>query len=179
MLSSKIFSIKNPINDLFFEQFYSLMEVSFPESERRSKKAFRELTKHSPYYKIISLFEDEELIAFFTVWEFEDFTFGDHFAVLPKCRNRGIGAELLSEVKKSCTAPLIIEAEPSDDGIATRRLNFYFRNGFFEGDFDYLLPPMQEDFAPLPMRILSYPEKLSQSEFENYKNVIYKTVYNV
>jgi len=178
-LQTRIFSLETPISDKEFEQFYALMELSFPKSERRSRKGFLELCKKCPYYKIYTLFDNQQLIAFLTVWEFEEFTFGDHFAVLPQLRNGGVGSKLLSWVKNSSKTPFIIEVELPETEISQRRINFYLRHGFIICDFDYLLPPMQEGCSALPMKIMSYPALLTKEQFEPLKKLIYNIVYEV
>ncbi|MBE6789394.1 MAG: GNAT family N-acetyltransferase [Ruminococcaceae bacterium] len=178
-LTFKIYTRQSQMPNYVFEQFYALMCLSFPEEERRSREGFLRLCRECPYYKIYTLFEEDKLIAFLTVWEFDFFTFGDHFAVLPQMRGAGIGAKLLSSLKESVKLPFIIEVELPENEMAKRRIGFYERNDLSLCDFDYLLPPMQEGFSPLPMKIMSYPSLLSQEEFEPFKKVIYKTVYNI
>ncbi len=177
-LALRIFDIRNPILKNDFEQFYALMKSSFPKEERRSCAEFKALAKSSAYYKIYSLFKEGSLIAFFTVWEFTGFRFGDHFAVAPQIRNSGIGSMLLSQILNESSRPFILEVELPENEMAARRLNFYLRNGFKLNNFPYLLPPMQEGCKPLPMHILSYPEKLSENEFKNVRDMLYKIVYN-
>ena len=179
MFNTKIFTIENQISECEFDVFYALMCLSFPEEERRSREGFLRLCRECPYYKIYTLFEGDALIAFLTVWEFDSFTFGDHFAVLPEKRGAGLGSKLLSEIKQSSKLPFIIEVELPENEIAKRRIGFYERNGFNLCDFDYLLPPMQQGCSALPMKIMSFPSSLSSQEFEPIKAQIYKTVYKI
>lgn len=178
-LELKIFSIENPISAEDFEKFYALLKVSFPKGELRTKKAFKELCVSNKFYKIFTLFKSDELIALFTVWEFEFFSFGDHFAVSPKARCGGIGTRLLSEVKSACLSPFVLEVELPEDEMSKRRLNFYVRNGFCKNEQPYLLPPMQEGCVAIPMHILSYPALIEESEFDKTKDIIYKEVYGI
>ena len=175
----KIFDLKNPLSPELFEDFYEIMKASFPKEERRSRQGFLELISSCEKYKIFSLLEDGRLIAFFTVWDFANFSFGDHFAVSENFRNKGIGGELLEKVLSTSHHPFILEAELPESEIAERRLNFYKRNGFKINGFPYLLPPMQEGCEAVPMRILSYPESLSEGKFNLIKETLYNRVYNV
>lgn len=177
-LELKIFSIQNPISQKDFDRFYSIMERSFPKEEMRNYDGFKALCKN-PYYKIISLFKDGEMIGFFTIWDFTTFRFGDHFAIDPEKRGAKIGSSLLKFVLEESSLPLIIEVELPSNDIAQRRLNFYLRNGFIENSFEYLLPAMQKGCSPLPMIILSYPKAIDFNEFDEMRNIIYKEVYNV
>lgn len=175
----KIFSTENRISESEFEEFYSLIKLSFPKSERRTKAAFRRLCESEELYKIYALFSENRLCAFLTVWEFENFTFGDHFAVLPSLRGGGIGSKMLAELKAQCTLPFIIEVELPETEMARRRIGFYERNSLSLCGFDYILPAMQKGCESLPMRIMAYPSTLTETEFEPIKKQIYKTVYNV
>ncbi len=175
----KIFTTENRISKAEFEQFYSLMKASFPKSERRTKAAFRKLCENETRYKIYALFKEDTLYAFLTVWEFEGFVFGDHFAVSPALRGGGIGSKMLTEFKENCTLPFIIEVELPDSDLARRRIGFYERNALALCDFDYMLPAMQKGCESVPMKIMAYPTPLTQKEFEPIKKELYKIVYNV
>lgn len=174
----KAFNLKNPIPNALFEDFYAITEASFPKEERRTKEEFLRLAQFSEKYKIYSLLDGEHLVAFLTVWQFESFMFIDHFAVSATLRNKGIGAEFLKTVLSQSRLPFILEAELPETEIATRRLNFYKRNGFKENPFPYLLPPMQEGCEATAMHVLSYPKLLTESEFKNIKEILYREVYN-
>ena len=165
----RVFTKSSPISDGDFEKFYALMELSFPRCERKSREEFEDMCKASELYTIYSAFENGELIGFFTVWQFDNFRFGDHFAVNPNFRNRGIGAFILKHIQSENELPLIIEVEHPNEEMAKRRLGFYLRNGFYQNPFPYLLPPMQEGDEPLPMIILSYPRILEDDEYKTAK----------
>ncbi len=177
-LEFRVFDLKKPISSELFEDFYDIMTSSFPKEERRTREGFLELIKSSEKYRIYALLDGEKLVAFFSIWELEGFTFGDHFAVSENLRNKGLGAELLKKVLQNSQLPFILEAELPDCEIAQRRQDFYTRNGFKINHFPYLLPPMQEGCQAIPMHILSYPESLSESEFKTVKETLYKEVYN-
>ncbi len=175
----RIFSTENRISDSDFEAFYSLMKASFPKSERRTKAAFARLCESENRYKIFALFSENKLCAFLTVWEFESFTFGDHFAVSPELRGGGIGSRMLADLKENCTLPFVIEVELPETDIARRRIGFYERNALKLCSFDYMLPSMQKGCKSIPMKIMAFPAPLAQEEFEPIKRELYKTVYNV
>lgn len=179
MLKTKIFTHKNQISDRDFECFYSIMCLSFPEEERRTREGFLRLCRESEYYKIISVFEDDSLIAFLTVWEFDSFIFGDHFAVHPNKRGNALGSKLLEVFLKDISVPFIIEVELPENEICKRRIEFYKRNGLCLCDFDYILPPLQQGFDGVPMKIMAYPKALTKEEFEPYKKTLYNKVYKV
>ena len=47
----RVFTKENPISDKHFEEFYALMEVSFPECERKTREEFKNLCKANSLYK--------------------------------------------------------------------------------------------------------------------------------
>ena len=155
------------------------METSFPKEERRTKEGFLSLARSNEKYKIYALLNGERLFAFFSVWEFESFIFGDHFAVSPALRNKGIGGDFLRKILSASPLPFILEAELPESEIAKRRLDFYKRNGFFENNYPYMLPPMQDGCEATPMHILSHPKSISESEFNAIREILYKVVYNI
>ena len=82
-----------------FEAFYSILENSFPPTERRTKAGQKALFSE-PKYKIFGIFNADELAAFIAVWEFKEFAFVEHFAVASKHRNKGLGGSILKELSK-------------------------------------------------------------------------------
>ena len=175
----KIFSTVNQINESQFEEFYNILFEAFPQNELRTRSLFYTLCKEQKNFKIISYCENGKLIAFFTLWEFNEFFFGDYFAVSKEQRNCGLGQKLLNEVYKIINRPLIIEVELPSEEIAKRRINFYLRNGFCENSYPYILPPMQKGYDGVEMQILSYPRPVLEKEFIKIKETLYRDVYKV
>jgi len=159
-----------------FDKVYSVLQVSFPEDERRDYEGQMALFDNG-YYTIYVLKDDGEVKAFITVYEFEDFTFAEHFAVAPGYRNCGLGSEVLDLLKKTVKAPICLEVELPETDMAKRRIGFYKRNGFFYNDYDYIQPAYGKDKNPVPLKIMTTERGISESEFEYMKDVIYKKVY--
>ncbi len=178
-MNLKVFDAKNRISEKEFDEFSELLNEAFPPEERRSREDFLKLCMFQDKYKIYALFEQSRMVAFFTVWEFESFTFGDYFAVSKALRSRGIGKRLLGEVLKCSVQPFVLEVEMPQTELAVRRLNFYERNGFVKNPQPYMLPAMQAGFEPIPMHILSYPKQLENDRFAVLVKEIYKTIYGV
>ncbi len=72
-----------------FDEAYRLMELSFPEEERRTYREQKELLTN-PRYRIYVPEESQSgrLQAFAAVWEFDTFAFIEHLAVDPAYRNQ-------------------------------------------------------------------------------------------
>lgn len=164
------------IND--FEGVFEIMDQSFPQDERRKKEEQRALFS-VPEYKVFVRREGGKIIAFIAVWEFERFLYVEHFAVSPKKRGGGIGADVLNELMKSYDVPVCLEVEPPVTETAVRRITFYERNGMFFNDYDYVQPPLSQGQNSLPLKIMSSGKRISKEQFEDIKSTLYKKVYKV
>lgn len=156
-----------------FPALYALLQDSFPADEYRSFEEQLSLLSDPKY----TLWTTAHRNALISVWRFEDFTFIEHFAVAPSCRNHGLGNQLLQEIISSLPYPICLEAELPDTEIAQRRLNFYQRNGFRINTFPYVQPSYGPGRASVPMCILSTHSPLSQQQFHNIRDTLYLEVY--
>lgn len=161
-----------------FEQIYAIMEASFPPDERRTYAAQRALMDR-PNYRVYMLPGNGGIAAFISLWQFEDFAFIEHLATCEACRNQGLGAEILRQIKGLLPCPLCLEAELPETEIAIRRLAFYERNGFCANDYPYIQPPYGEDKSPVPLVFLTSGCTVSQARFETMKAAINREVYGV
>lgn len=162
-----------------FDQVFDLMKVSFPESEYREYKSQRKLLSDRRYHLLTKENKQGEVIAFLAGWEFETFRYVENIAVSPSIRGGGIGKQLMEEFMQQSTLPIILEVEDPQDDLKRRRVRFYERLGFCLGDFKYVQPPLREGVLGLPLCIMSYPEKLTESQFEFVRKVLYREVYNI
>ena len=149
-----------------FDSVWEIMEDSFPRDERRSREEQRKILGVS-WYHLYGYRSHGELMAFLAVWEFDTFTFVEHFAVKKSCRNGGLGAVLLTQ----------LTVELPNGELEARRIAFYERNGFVMNPFEYMQPAMGEDRHAIPLRIMSYPKRLLADEFETVRDVLYCHVY--
>ena len=135
-----------------------LYEEAFPRSERRPWSDLEQLIGEQGAYHFF-LLEHPELgvVGFVTLWHFDDFYYGEHFAILPQLRNHRLGEQTLHTVKKYIgREPLYFEVEPETlSEIAGRRINYYERNGFQVVKRDYLQPPYHHDEQGVPLYIMS------------------------
>ena len=82
-----------------FEQFYDLLEKSFPPDERRNFIKQKQLLDNNKY-TVYARFENENLLGFLSTWKLGLFSYIEHFAVSPDFRNRGLGGKMLQETGK-------------------------------------------------------------------------------
>ncbi len=163
-----------------FDKIYSIMKESFPPDEHRTYQEQKELLSN-PQYCIYVLpdFEAKDIKAFIAVWKFDDFAFIEHFAVNPIYRNSGIGSSMLQETVKILSCMICLEVELPNNEISKRRIDFYKRNGFYINDYRYIQPPISNGRNPLPLKIMTSGNEITEDKFNEIKALLYKCVYNV
>lgn len=167
------------MNDKEFDKIFALMQASFPTSERRTYAGQKELLADPHYRLITETNSNNQLIALMAVWEFPSFRFIEHIAVDPTTRGSGIGGKIMTAYIEESPKPILLEVEYPDTDIAQRRIGFYERLGFRLNPFDYVQPPLQKGETYLPLKIMSYPQILTEEEFALQKEVLYTNVYKV
>lgn len=163
-----------------FERVYEIMSASFPETEYRTKPGQEKLLNR-PEYRLIGESDHREgTIAFLAVWEFPELCFIEHLAVDPTVRGGGVGNKLVQRyLEEQSIQPTILEVELPENELSARRIKFYERIGFHLNEFSYEQPPLREGAKPLPLKIMSYPEPLTEQEFHTCKDILYSQVYDI
>ena len=161
-----------------FEAIWKIMEESFPADERRTKEGQKMLFEE-PNYHVYGYLLQKDIVAILAVWEFDTFTFLEHFAVSSSYRNGGIGAEVLQQMLTQMNAPVVLEVELPTGNLTERRIGFYERNGFVLNHYEYVQPALNAASKPIPLMIMSNPKKLKVNEFENIRDILYHYVYKV
>ena len=162
-----------------FDSFYKLMSEAFPSVERRSYEDAKNLLNEELYNIIVDKDDNNNITAFIASWEFRDFKFIEHFALISKMRGNGIGTSMLRDYLKKSNKPIFLEVELPENDISIRRIEFYKRLGFHLNSFEYFQPPMQKKHDFLPLKVMSYPNSINQEEFINFKNMVYIRVYKI
>ncbi|MCL1699435.1 GNAT family N-acetyltransferase [Lysinibacillus sp. Bpr_S20] len=167
------------MNERDFDKIFALMEVSFPESERRTYMGQKELLSDQHYRLITETNNNNQIFAFLATWEFPMFRFVEHIAVDPIMRGSGVGGKMITKYMKESIKPILLEVEHPDTELAQRRIGFYERLGFHLNPFEYVQPPLQKGQDDLPLKIMSYPQLLTGEEFVFYKENLYRNVYKI
>jgi len=161
-----------------FKEAWEIYESSFPSDERRTLDLQKKLIKNKQYNFFIVL-KDKILVAIITDWDFEDFLFVEHLAVKKDLRGKGVGTELLREYISNNKQKIVLEVERPCTEIATKRIKFYQKIGFKLNNFDYIQPPYGKDKNPVPMFLMTYPEKINESEFSSIRKKLHIIVYGL
>lgn len=171
------FNSRNPINPEDFESADTLIRRSLPDNEIRSKDGQKALLRNPAYHLSVLKNDAGTIIAALATWDFQFFVFGEHLAVDESVRNGGIGSKIIQEFLKNLRKPWVIEVELPDSELASRRIKLYERNGLHLNDYEYFQPPMQPQYPPLPLRLMTYPTPMTADELEAIKTVLYREVY--
>ncbi len=152
--------------DEAFEDVWSLYQQSFPLEERRSSEEQQRIFRSENY--TLKVYTGRSFLpGFMSYWEFDDFVFIEHFALNSEVRSRGYGRKILGDFLASACKTVILEIEPVADEITGRRLNFYESLSFKENAFDHRQLPFHKGLEELPLMIMSYPEKISESMYND------------
>lgn len=165
--------------DALWSETERLYIVAFPPEERRSTERMRQLAADG-VLRVEAVVKDGVFCGFLTWWDFDDFVYGEHFAVVQECRGTGIGGDVIERfVAMSAGRRVVIEVELPTGDWERRRIEFYRRHGFETADCAYTQPPYEEGRASVPMHIMTYGQSLSAEEFVRVRNRIYAEVYGI
>lgn len=104
--------------------------------------------------------EKQRVVGLFSWWRLEAMVYGEHFAMSPAVRGKGIGAEVFRSVTENFSGegvPFVFEVESPDPSnpITLRRIGFYKRCGMHLLDHPYFQPKYHPSDTPVPMRLMS------------------------
>lgn len=163
---------KDKLNDV-----YEKMKIAFPYEEMRDFEDEENCFLKNEF-SIFDICENGESSGFVSVWVFCKFVFIEHLAVDGEKRSKGLGSKCVEEIKEMFSLPIILEAEAPETEQQIKRIKFYERLGFKVNDFMYEQPSYHGGEG-VPLKILSFPDLLTQKEFDLFFKETRKTVYNI
>lgn len=159
-----------------FDTVFEKMTTAFPYEERRDsidqKNCFQ-----NRFFNFFEITDDGTPVGLISPWVFDDFVFIEHLAVDSDRRSGGYGSKAVNAVKEMYNKPIILEIEPLEDEQKIRRWHFYERLGFKMNGYDYVQPSFHGTDETVPLKILSYPDTLSQAQFDKFFKLTRKEVY--
>ncbi|WP_106829769.1 GNAT family N-acetyltransferase [Parabacteroides pacaensis] len=167
------------VEDLLLSKVKSTYESSFPVCERRDFIDVTNLLKTEDRFVINAIMQDKQYVGFLTSWNFEHFTYIEHFAIDNNARNGGIGGKALLHFLEMSNRPVVLEVEKPEEDISKRRIGFYERLGFLLNQNPYQQPPYRKGEKWLDLFLMSYGDIDLKKEYENVKFNLYAHVYNV
>jgi len=119
------------------EDFFLLYEEAFPLEERRDREQLSALIDKEESMFFCAIEADGEsnlkgstLCGFLIYWHFPDFYYLEHLSIFSHLRNLKIGEKVLSLLEKELPMLRLLEVEPATNGLSTRRVLYYERNGY-------------------------------------------------
>lgn len=162
----------------------SLLISTFPENERRNLEQQRLYVDNNPRFTVYAALDAEKFVGFFAVWTFEEFSFVEHFAVLPEFRGKGYGTRILQYIKEIVKTPLLLEIEIPFSEEQVARQHFYEKNGFKKLDKFYFQPPYRAGEKRVVMHLMMYGKfnaaawEECEEKLDLYIQKIYAEVYS-
>jgi GNAT superfamily N-acetyltransferase len=153
--------------DKYFQEAWELYESSFPLEERRQFDSQVKLFKNEKYNFDV-LIKEGVFIGFLMWWEFDNLRFIEYFSTVQHIRNQGLGKRIIEKFIKRSQKRILLEVELPESDIQRRRINFYERLGFQLNAHYYEVPPMHEGFSALELRIMSFPNSISEKDVRNF-----------
>ncbi len=165
------------VTEKTFPQVFEKMKAAFPYEERRDYIDQQECM-NDERFKFLEIFNDAQAVGFTALWDLEGFLFIEHIAIDPDKRSGGYGSKAIELIKCTFNKPVILEAEAPKTEQQIKRIRFYDRLGFKINDFQYEQPSYHGGEG-VPLKILSYPELLSDAEFENFISETRRSAYKL
>lgn len=162
--------------DNYFKEAWDLYESSFPVEERRQFDSQVKLFKNEKYNFEV-LIKEGEFIGFLMWWEFDNLRFIEYFATVQHIRNQGLGKCIIEKFIKRSQKPIILEVELPESAIQRRRIHFYERLGFQFNTHYYEVPAMHEGFSTLELRIMSFPNSISEKDVRNFTEQYHPIIF--
>lgn len=162
------------VNAPEFDRLMELYVASFPAEERRREEQLKRMMHLVPEMYVNAVYQDGELCGLLIYWNFNEFYYMEHLAVFPEMRNRQIGKQVLDYWAEYLNKLRILEVEPAEDEMATRRIGFYNRNGYQVIFKDYVQPSYYKDEDACPLWIMGNE---SHPEIRRFTEIIKQKVY--
>ena len=155
-----------------------LFESAFPEEERPPFGRLKKRDSKQFRFLVATTEGDDEPIGILSYWQFEEFTYVEHFAIAEELRNQGLGKAVFLNFMSQQTNQVVLEVDPSHDELSGYRMVFYASMGFVQNPQPYMQPSYHDDDVRIPMVIMS-KLPLDDDEFEEVRQQIYKSVYKI
>ncbi|MGL5682779.1 MAG: GNAT family N-acetyltransferase [Marinifilaceae bacterium] len=168
----------NSSSDHRLGQLLDLYAGAFPEIERRDEDTLLKLIDSQSDMDFHVIYDDNDMAGLFITWNLGGFHYIEHFAVFPAMRNRKIGERVLAYYKTQTYLPVLLEAEPAEDEMASRRISFYERNGFSIVEKEYRQLPYRKGGKSFQLWIMSSESYTDPLLLQEHLYTIKERVYS-
>lgn len=157
-----------------YREFETLYAKSFPVFEQRTQEQQAAAFAFSQYHLDL-YYEDGIFIGFIAYWQFERYSYVEHFAVHDMHRGHGYGAQLLNRFVDGQARQVVLEIDPIIDEISVARWRFYERCGFSQNSDPHVHPPYRDGYVGHSLIVLSSGGILGSKVYESF----YRDLINV
>lgn len=148
-----------------YADFADLYARSFPVFEQRTeqqqKAAFASWRYHLDLY-----YKEEVFVGFIAYWEFDRYSYVEHFAVHETHRSLGYGTQLLRLFMSKQANQVVLEIDPVVDEKSDARWRFYQRCAMSKNAYPHIHPPYREAYPGHSLIVLSSGGPLDQEVYD-------------
>ena len=166
-----------PVTDEKFSSVYKRLIDAFPYEERRDERDEKKCFFKSQF-NFCEITDENESVGLIVFWVFNKFLFVEHIAINKEIRSKGYGSKTFELLKTQYNLPIILEAESPETEMQKKRIKFYEKLGFKVNSYDYT-QPSYHNAESVPLQILSFPQLLSESGFEEFFKTTREIVYGI
>lgn len=157
-----------------FEALWNLYEDSFPIEERRDEDQLKDMILNEKRMYFNKVEYEGKLAGLFVYWNMGDFYYMEHLAILEEMRNSRIGGRVLEWAGEHIHGLRILEVEPAESEITTRRIGFYKRHNYEIYDKTYIQAPYRPDGEGCPLWIMCNREDADlKSKLDKITQIVY------
>ncbi len=160
---------------VFLKEARIIYESAFPSNERRVFKEVKKKLADKRFNFSVIKFEDK-VVGIFTLWDFENFVYIEHFAISEAFRNNGLGSFVLTQMINEENRQIVLEVELPVDEFSLKRIKYYKRFGFDISHETYIQPPYDKDKLAVSMLIMTKQE-MDTATCKNIIKTIHQEVY--
>lgn len=164
-------------DDKMFNDAIMLYRKSFPYHEQREIESQKEILSDKEY-NFDLIYDNDNFVGIILYWETLNYIYIEHFCIEPNMRNKKYGENALELLKKK-NKTMILEIDQPIDEISIRRKLFYTRVGYKENTFNHIHPPYSKFNKGHSLLVMSYPDFLTQVEYNNFNSYLKNRVMNV
>lgn len=130
-----------------------LLVESFPSEERRPLWMYPPLLARGDtrFYRVV---HGGHTVGLLNLWDWGSLCYGEHMALRPELRGRGMGEAILRGMITSAERPFVLEVEPPGSDIQRRRIGLYERLGLRVAKRDYMQPSYRAGGQEVPLWIM-------------------------
>ena len=176
-----IFFTEISYSSTIIPEIKALYESAFPCDERRDFNTFIDFLNKGNGFKVRIGIDKEtgSFLCFMSFWDFGDFCYIEHFAVVPEMRGHGIGKSAMHDFFAHTVSKTILEVEPPVDSITRRRVALYESLGFkIWNDIHYIQPPYAPHLNPIELKLMTRGD-FSTADIEMAVKLMHSRVYSI